>query len=751
MRRSTQIKKIAFIGNYPPRKCGIATFTHDLRNSVAARFPDAECLVVPVNDIPEKYDYPAEARYEIRQDDPCSYLRAAEFLNFGNIDVACLQHEYGIFGGRVGDHILSLLRNLRMPIVSTLHTVLDEPSADQRRVLIELAALSTRVVVMTARGRSLLQERYDVPASKIDLIAHGIPDLPFIDPNFYKDKLGVAGKLVALTFGLLSPNKGIEHMLRALPDILRDFPSLVYIVLGATHPNLVRERGEAYRSSLEQMTRDLGITRNVIFHNRFVELAELTEYIVAADVYVTPYLNPGQSVSGTLAYSFGCGKAVVSTPYRHAEELLADGAGVLVPFGDSKSLAREIRDLLRDEPRRNAMRKNAYLAGREMIWSHVAGLYMDSFENARNARIDPPARPRRDRAKWESRRPLPDWNLDHLKRLTDSTGIFQFADHGIPNLADGYCSDDCARALLLTVYLEELGRDDSEIERLSTTYAGFLQYAFDRERKRFRNFLTFDRRWRREINVGSDDCQGRVVWALGACVRRSKRAPLQFWAARIFEEAIEACSDNPSPRSWALCLLGIRDYLFRLEGDRRVARIGESLARRLLDRFAESSSTDWPWFEDSVTYDNARLPQALLAFGSEEAREVGLKSLKWLVETQKSHRGDFRPIGSDGFYVKGNPPARFDQQPIEALATVSACLEAARRSEESFWIDEARLAFDWYLGRNDLDLELYNSTTGGCRDGLLPDRVNQNEGAESTLAFLLSLAEMNLFEISRGP
>ena len=405
MRRGLDLKKIAFVGNYPPRKCGIATFTHDLRGSVAARYPTVDCFVVPINDIPGGYDYAPEARYEIRQDDLCSYRRAAEFLNFGNADVVCLQHEYGIFGGPAGDHVLGLLRDLRMPVVTTLHTVLDQPTSDQRRVLTQLTALSSRLVVMTERGRTLLRDRFAVPESKIDLIAHGIPDLPFIDPSYYKDKFGVGGKLVALTFGLLSPNKGIEHMLRALPEILRDFPSFVYIVLGATHPNLVREQGEAYRSSLERMTRDLGITKNVIFDNRFVELGELTEFIVAADVYVTPYLNPGQSVSGTLAYSFGCGKAVVSTPYRHAEELLADGAGVLVPFGDSKSLAREIRDLLRDEPRRNAMRKNAYLAGRSMIWSHVAELSMDSFQKARSARTDPPIRLRERREKWDSAAP----------------------------------------------------------------------------------------------------------------------------------------------------------------------------------------------------------------------------------------------------------------------------------------------------------------------------------------------------------
>ena len=382
MRRNPEIRKIAFLGDYLPRQCGIATFSHDLSTSVAARYPATNCFVVPVNDVAGGYNYPPEVRFEIEQDERDSYRRAADFLNLGNADVACLQHEYGIFGGPAGSHILDLAHALRMPVVTTLHTVLSEPNAEQRRVLAELTGISARVVVMTERSRNFLRERFDVPASKIDLIVHGIPDMPFVDPSFYKDKLGVGGKLVALTFGLLSPNKGIEHMLRAMPEILREFPTFVYVVLGATHPNLIRDQGERYRSGLEAMAQDLGIKKNVIFENRFVGLGDLTEYIVAADVYVTPYLNPAQSVSGTLAYSFGCGKAVVSTPYWHAEELLADGRGVLVPFADSKALAREIRGLLRDEPRRHAMRKQAYLLGRDMIWKHVAHLYMESFQRA---------------------------------------------------------------------------------------------------------------------------------------------------------------------------------------------------------------------------------------------------------------------------------------------------------------------------------------------------------------------------------
>ena len=746
----SKIRKIAFVGDYLPRKCGIATFTHDMYASVAGRFPDAQCFVVPVNDRPEGYDYPPEVRFEIEEQDLESYRRAADFLNFANTDVVCLQHEYGIYGGVAGSHILGLLRDLRMPVVTTFHTVLREPDVDQRRVLKELAALSARVVVMTERARTFLRGIYGVPEAKIDLIAHGIPDTPFVDPDLYKDQFGVGGRLVALTFGLLSPNKGIEHMLRAVPEVHESFPDFVYIVLGATHPGLVREQGERYRLSLERLARDLGISKQVIFYNRFVELKELTEFIRAADVYVTPYLNPAQITSGTLAYSFGCGKAIVSTPYWHAEELLADGRGMLVPFADSGALAREICGLLRDAPRRNAMCEQAYRLGRGMVWAHSARLYMKSFQQARLGRQDQPFKPLAVRTLAEQQAELPDWRLDHLARLTDATGMFQHATHTIPNFAEGYCTDDNARALLLTVLLEELGQGGTQVHRLATTYAAFLQAAFDRGRRRFRNFLDFDRRWLEE--VGSEDCHGRALWALGTCVGRSRRPDLPSWAASHFELALPAILETTSPRTWAFALLGIREYLRRLGGDRLSAQARATLTARLIDLYERTATPDWPWFEEVLSYDVARLPQALIATGRDggnaRALEVGLHALGWLVTVQRAPQEHFRAIGCNGFYRKGHKRARFDQQPIEANATVSACLEAYRATQDPAWMNEARSAFEWFLGRNDLGQDLYDPGTGGCCDGLQEDRVNRNQGAESTLAFLLSLAEMSLLESS---
>jgi glycosyltransferase involved in cell wall biosynthesis len=746
----SEIRKIAFVGDYLPRKCGIATFTHDMRASVAGGYPDSECFVVPVNDRPEGYDYPREVRFEIDAPDLEGYRRAADFLNFGNTDVVCLQHEYGIYGGVAGSHICGLVRDLRMPVVTTFHTVLREPNDDQHCVLSELATLSARVVVMTELARKFLQDIYGVPGAKIDVIAHGIPDTTFADPNPYKEQFDVAGRLVALTFGLLSPNKGIEHMLRALPEVLKAFPSFVYIVLGATHPDLVRQQGERYRLSLERLARTLGIDSHVIFYNRFVELKELTEFIRAADVYVTPYLNPAQITSGTLAYSFGCGKAIVSTPYWHAEELLADGRGVLVPFADPAALARAICGLLGDEPRRAAMCARAYRLGRDMIWARSADRYMESFQRTRLGRQDQPFKPLAVRTLAEQKAELPDWRLDHLSRLTDATGMLQHATHTIPNFAEGYCTDDNARALLLTVLLEELGQGGPHVHGLATTYAAFLQAAFDRERGRFRNFLGFDRRWLEE--VGSEDAHGRALWALGTCVGRSRRPDLPSWAALHFELALPAILETTSPRTWAFGLLGIREYLRRLNGDRLAAQGRNALTARLVELYDQTATPEWPWFEEILSYDVARLPQALIAAGHENgnarALEVGLHALGWLVTVQTAPQEHFRAIGCNGFYRKGHERARFDQQPVEASAMVSACLEAYRATQDPSWMKEARSAFEWFLGRNDLGQDLYDPATGGCCDGLQEDRINRNQGAESTLAFLLALAEMNLLESS---
>jgi glycosyltransferase involved in cell wall biosynthesis len=748
LEKSSDIRKIAFLGDYLPRRCGIATFTSDLLSAVVGKHPQSQCFAVPVNDIAGGYKYPDEVRFEIEEQDLLSYLRAADFLNISNTDLVSLQHEFGIFGGPSGSHVLALLRELRMPIVTTLHTILATPSAEQRRVMQELIARSTRLVVMTERGRQMLREIYQAPASKIDLIPHGIPDIPFVDPNFYKDQFGVEGRLVLFTFGLLSPNKGIEHVLNALPEIVAAFPNTVYILLGATHPNLVRECGEAYRLGLERLAKKNKVEKHVIFYNRFVEMEELKEFIGAADLYLTPYLNEAQVTSGTLAYAFGAGKAVVSTPYWHAQELLAEDRGVLVPFGDAKAIAREVTSLLRDEMRRTAIRKNAYKLGREMIWSNVAGLYMQSFELARLERAVLSRKSFATKTLAEQPRALPECKLDHLSRMTDSTGIFQHALFTVPNFSEGYCTDDNARAFILAVLLDEMEEEPERVRTLATTYAAFLHHAFNPKTRRFHNFFSFDRRWLDD--QGSEDSHGRALWALGLGVGRSPYRSFQVMSGQLFAQALPPATGFTSPRAWAFTLLGIHEYLQRLSGDSFAQQVRETLMARLMERFEHSAHPDWPWFEEVLSYDNAKLAHALIlsgrATGQTAVFERGLQALRWLVETQTADTGDFRPIGSNGFYPRGGTRANFDQQPIEAHAMVSACLEAFRATNDTWWHQQAQHAFDWFLGWNDLGLEVYSSSTGGCRDALHVDRVNQNQGAESTLAFLLSLAELQLVQ-----
>ena len=734
--------KIAFVGDYLPRKCGIATFTHDIRIAVAKE-SHAECFVVVMDDIAEGYAYDNEVQFQVAEQELDEYRAAADFLNISKVDVVSLQHEFGIYGGPCGSHILALLHDLRMPVVTTLHTVLSEPTQTQRAVMVQLIRLSTRLVVMTERSRDTLLSTYAVDPDQVDVIAHGIPDAPDTDQSVLKEQFGVEDKAVALTFGLLSPGKGIEHVLQAIPEIVKHFPDFIYIVLGATHPSLIRDQGEEYRIGLERMAKELGVTKHVSFYNRFVELEELTEFIGASDLYITPYLNVQQAVSGTLAYAFGCGQAVISTPYWHAEELLADGRGVLVPFANSPAIAREVIGLLSDDERRLAMRDKAHKLGRSMTWDQVSRLYVTSFNDSRE-QYSTSRKPLAVRTLDEQPLALPQMQLDHLQHLSDSTGIIQHAIHTIPDHAHGYCTDDNARALILTVLLEEQGSDSAEVHSLASRYAAFLNHALDRESGRFRNFMSFDRRWLEDD--GSNDSQGRALWALGTCIGRSHRAGLTAWACELFRIALPICEQTDSPRTWALGVIGIQEYLRRYSGDRTAATMSGRLADRLCDMYEAIATDDWPWFEDIATYNNAKLSQALIMHGrssdDQRSTDIGMKSLRWLCEIQRSPEGRFRPIGSNGFCRSGGIAAVFDQQAIEAHAMVSASVEAFAASKDPFWGEQAHLAFDWFLGRNDLGQPIYDPSTGGCFDGLMENQVNGNQGAESTLAFLISLVEI---------
>jgi glycosyltransferase involved in cell wall biosynthesis len=689
---------------------------------------------------------------EIEQEDCASYERAAEFLNFNGNDLVCLQHEYGIFGGPAGSHILSLLRRLKMPLVTTLHTVLREPDLDQQAVLEEIAHLSDRLIVMSELASTLLRSVYGVPTGKIDLIPHGVPDFAFTDPNYFKDLFSIQGKPVLLTFGLLSPNKGIENVIRALPAILAKHNNVTYIVSGATHPHIRRREGERYREGLQQLAIELGVSSHVIFNNRFVSAEELVEHVGAADIYITPYRQEAQIVSGTLAIALGAGKAIISTPYWHAQELLADGRGILVPFDDPASIAAATNRLLDNDAERHTMRKRAYLHSRGTTWQRTAQAYMGSFQRARTERILRPRPSPQDVLAARSTDELPALDAAHLKHMTDDTGILQHAVFSVPNCAEGYTTDDNARALIVSVLLQESSAIDSDqLVNLSRRYLAFLEFAFHGKVGRFRNFLGYDRQWRE--SAGSEDSHGRALWALGTVLGRSADPGLRGASGQLFESAVPATLAFTSPRAWAFSVLGMQGYLDWFPGDRIIQGTRNLLANRLLDLYERTHSEGWQWFEESLAYSNARLSQALILAGwngkNRRMVDVGCESLKWLVAQQHQDDGHvFVPIGSTGFFAKGKDKARFDQQPVEACATVAACLQAYRVSGDSLWLDEAWSAFRWFLGENDLQVPLYDAATGGCRDGLHPDRVNENQGAESTLSFLMALLDMQAVETS---
>jgi glycosyltransferase involved in cell wall biosynthesis len=744
--------RIAFVGNYLPRECGIATFTTDLCTALTAEYGQGRLFAIPVNDPDSKYEYPEQVRLELEQEELASYERAADFLNFNGNDLVCLQHEYGIYGGRAGRHILTLLRKLKMPLVTTLHTVLREPDEDQRTVLEEIARLSDRMVVMSELAAQLLREVYAVPSGKIDVIPHGVPDLPFMDPNYFKDKFGTEGKSVLLTFGLLSPNKGIENVIQALPAILAKQPNVVYIVSGVTHPHIRRHEGEIYREGLQALAEELGVSDHLIFDNRFVSTEELIEHVGAADIYITPYRHEAQVVSGTLAIALGAGKAIISTPYWHAKELLAEQRGVIVPFQSPKAIAEAVLALLENDAERHAMRKRAYLYSRGTTWAKTARAYMASFQRARFERSLHPKAAQQGDSAVEPADYLPSLNPGHLLAMTDDTGILQHAIFSVPNTREGYTTDDNARALIVSTLLDksETRAGRCVYSNLSHRYLSFLWLAFHPETGRFRNFLGYDRKWLED--VGSDDSHGRALWSLGTVLGYSGNAGLRGAAGRLFEAAVPATLKFTSPRAWAFSILGMQAYLDWFPGDRAIQGVRNALANRLLDIYERSHSETWKWFEKSLSYSNARLSQALILAGwrSDNQRmiEAGMDSLKWLVTEQ--HRDDediFVPIGSHGFYLEGNEKARFDQQPVEACATVAACMEVYRLTKESPWLEEARKAFRWFLGKNDLQVPLYDAQTGGCRDGLHPDRVNENQGAESTLSFLMALLEMQAAKV----
>lgn len=736
------LKSIVLIGNHLPRLCGIATFTTHLLESIELKAKGVDCWAVAMNDQPEGYAYPSQVRLEINQNHLRDYSMVADQLNLNDIDVVCVQHEYGIFGGERGSFILELLSDLKMPIVTTLHTILKNPTDRERHIIKQLAELSDRMVVMSERSVDFLRDIYGVEAEKIVLIHHGIPDAPLVESSTYKDKFGVSNKKVLLTVGLLSPGKGIEVVIDALPEIVKTHPNVIYMVVGATHPHLLSEQGEDYRISLHLRAKKLGVEDHVIFHNHFVTDEDLLEFVGASDIYVTPYLNEAQIISGTLAYALGMGKAIISTPYWHAEELLADGRGRLIPFRDHAQLANEVIDLLDHPDKLHAIQHKAYDYGRQMIWSHVAGLYIETFEQARQHRLRKSVPEGRLGPLGLRQQSLPEIKLDHLLRMTDGVGMLQHCKFTVPDREHGYCVDDNARALIVIVTAQNFQPRDASLNDLASVYLSFIDHAFNSETGLFRNFMSYERHWLEE--QGSEDSHGRALWALGVAVALGKNEGQANHAAELFQRALPAVEHFNSPRAVAFAIIGTHAYLSCKHESSQIETTCKMLSERLMQWFRNYATEDWPWCEETLTYDNARLPQALLLSGqwleNDEMIRTALSTLDWLKSIQHDELDCyFAAIGNHGWFTKGGNIAQFDQQPIEAAAMVDACIDAFKLTRDEEWITYAYRCLNWYQGENELHLSLYDHATGGCRDGLQIASVNENQGAESTLCWLMAL------------
>ncbi len=737
-----RLDRIALIGNFLPRKCGLATFTTDTYYALRDRYPDLAVDVYAMDDRPGSYEYPPEVTHSIPQDDRIAYLDAARRIEASGAQAVWVQHEYGIYGGSAGEHLLALLDRVNVPLLITLHTILETPNSDQRRVLEALLRRATKVIVMAEKGREILMRVHGTDARKIVTIPHGVPDRPFADPASMKPAFGWADREVILTFGLLAPNKGIETMIEAMPAVAAAHPRALYVVLGATHPHLVAHEGEAYRDRLKAQAARLGVADNVRFIDGFVEQAELLDYLQAADLYVTPYSNPAQITSGTLSYAVGVGKVVVSTPYVHATEILADDHGVLVDFGDSAGFARELVDLLGNDDRRNRLARRAYARGRTMLWPCLAEAALTEVAGA----ID--ARPRRMRAQHDLTALTPDFAA--VERMSDATGMLQHSIYSVPDRRHGYCIDDNARALILMAKIDPL--DEVLRDKWTTIYASFLQFAWNPDRRRFRNFMNFDRTWCED--EGSEDSNGRTLWALAITARDARSRKHRDWAISMYEMTASIALDLGSPRARAFAMLGAVTFLDVAPGHTLSMEIATRFGTELVALLDASRRPEWRWFEIVLAYDNARLPEAMIRAGVALKRDdflrIGLDTLDWIVGRQTSPEGRFRAVGTESFGRPYAEPLPFDQQPLEAQATVEACVAAFEATGDSRWSDEASKAYNWYLGANDLDLPLATIADGGCFDGLMPTGLNRNQGAESILALQLASCAISALSNKRA-
>ncbi len=728
--------RIALIGTYPPRHCGIATFTRDLADAIAANSGNVVPMALAVTEPGGRYEYPAEVRYEIRQATKGDYARAAEFLNYSDVRLVLIQHEYGIFGGDDGSYVLDLLSALRVPSLVTLHTVLKQPTESQRLIVRKMAKRCAGLVVMSRTAADLLTDSYGIVADKIHIIAHGIPEMIPQSPELLKAGFGISGHKMLLTFGLLGPNKGIETVIRALPQLVKEFPQLVYFVVGATHPTLVRRHGEAYRTMLTREAAELGVAEHVVFRDQFVTIEELCRYLQAADIFVSPYLNEAQVTSGALSYAMGAGAAAVSTPYWHARELLDEGRGRLFPFGDSAALGDVIADLLRSPAELNRLRTAAFDFTREMLWPRVGGAYLGLARSVM-ARDDGGTVTSRSPALASA---LPELRLDHLLRMTDDTGIIQHATYTVPARHSGYCVDDNARALVVALASQRL-QSSPETTRLVSTYLAYLHYAQTADGG-FHNFLGYDR-----VPVPgptSDDCVGRAVWALGTTVKLADDDGQRRLARQMLDRAVPLL-DHLGPRGTAAALLGLGAVLSVEPDVADLRALLTRLAQKLMAWHQSVATPEWSWFESKLTYDNALLPLALFrAFaitGDRSTLRIARESLEFLEEISFA-TDRLVLVGNAGWHSRGGEKSEGDEQPTDAAAFVLAFRGAYVATGDHHYLARMRQAFAWFLGANRLQKPLYDFTTAGCSDGLGGAGLNQNEGAESTVSFLISLLEM---------
>lgn len=727
--------RVALIGCFRPRRCGIATFTADVHEQLARERAD---LAIDVYAMRAKTDVGSDAAIcqTIDDHDLQAYRAAAAAINASGAAVVWLQHEFGIFGGEAGRFILELVDRVAAPLVVTLHTVLAAPTDGQRQVLDRLIARASQLMVMSQFGRDTLVELYGADPARVAIIEHGTPDRAFAASSPLRGALAIGDRPVLSTFGLLGPGKGLETAIRALPTIAAQYPDILYRIVGATHPNLVAAEGEAYRKSLVALAESLGVASNLAWDDRFLDTPELLEAIELCDIYLAPYPNLAQVTSGTLAYAVALGRAVISTPFVHARELLADDVGILVPQADSEAIAEAALLLLAVPAEREALQRRAYKRGRQTAWPVIARAFGDLLdrviEGGSGERVLRRATPSRG-AIWA---------------MSDSVGILQHGRGPVADRDHGYCIDDNARAFML-MNSGELRRDP-DCQNWALRYASFIQHAWNDELRAFRNFMAYDRRWLEA--TGSEDSNGRALWAFGHGAAHAATGELRDWSADWFARTAAIAANFKSPRAIAFAALGADALLDRHPSDPRAIQLVERAGALLHAMWKSTRRPEWDWFEPGLTYDNARLAEVLIRAGrrlqSLPMEEAGLSALVWLCDRQTSEQGHFRPVGSDGFGLIGETMP-FDQQPLEAWATIAACSTAFARGASPRWAGHADAAWRWFAGRNDRRVALADPQTGRCRDGLTPHGVNLNVGAESTLAYHLAHADMAVFWAAR--